>query len=361
MGFIERLRREREARDAIKHAAAERERLKREHTSMLEEQLHRREEEERKRHEERKLQARQFQRESGIISLAEEMEQLIEGGYGWKSKPDYQLSDRDSTALLIRLVWHSNYSHKVRGEYYNFPQEVSGSGKYFVIETTPDGIILFHADWLGLSSIPRERWQDNKEVLESALEKAYNHPKIHSWRYRPSGGGYDYSGGDNRGPCLSSYALISTPTGLVPIKNLKVGDYVWTVDKVGNRVVMVITMTTRTPVKDNHKMLHIILSDGREIFVSAYHPTITGKPVICLNRGQFFDGSLVSSINLIPYKGKYTYDILPVGDTGGYWANNILMGSTLFNKFEPFVIGNTSSATEIAFDMHTYAFFRPRI
>lgn len=32
---------------------------------------------------------------------------------------------------------------------------------------------------------------------------------------------------------------------------------------------------------------------------------------------------------LVSYSNGYTYDVLPSGDTGLYWANGILIGSTL--------------------------------
>jgi hypothetical protein len=31
----------------------------------------------------------------------------------------------------------------------------------------------------------------------------------------------------------------------------------------------------------------------------------------------------------VPYEGSATYDLLPSGDTGLYWADGILLGSTL--------------------------------
>jgi hypothetical protein len=31
----------------------------------------------------------------------------------------------------------------------------------------------------------------------------------------------------------------------------------------------------------------------------------------------------------LPYRGGATYDLLSSGDTGFYWANGILMGSSL--------------------------------
>jgi hypothetical protein len=40
----------------------------------------------------------------------------------------------------------------------------------------------------------------------------------------------------------------------------------------------------------------------------------------------------VTGADPIPYTGEYTYDILPAGETGIYWANGIPLKSTLFLK-----------------------------
>jgi hypothetical protein len=41
------------------------------------------------------------------------------------------------------------------------------------------------------------------------------------------------------------------------------------------------------------------------------------------------DGALVINVERLHYAGTATYDLLPSGDTGFYWANGILIGSTL--------------------------------
>jgi hypothetical protein len=41
------------------------------------------------------------------------------------------------------------------------------------------------------------------------------------------------------------------------------------------------------------------------------------------------DGSKVTLWELVPYQGSRTYDLLPAGATGQYWANGILLSSTL--------------------------------
>jgi hypothetical protein len=118
------------------------------------------------------------------------------------------------------------------------------------------------------------------------------------------------------------------------IKNLKSGDLVWTVDRFGHRVKAVIVQKTKRIVSKDHKMAHIVLEDGRELIVSPGHPTIDNEEIGGLKVGQILDKSQIVSIQIMSYKEKYTYDILPSGDTGGYWANNILIGSTLSSQFK---------------------------
>ena len=129
--------------------------------------------------------------------------------------------------------------------------------------------------------------------------------------------------------CLAGNSLIDTPSGLVLVKDLQVGMSVWTTDKTGQRVSVTITKTSKVPVPLTHQMVHLILNDGRELFVSLGHPIIDGRTVGDLASGDIYDGVSVVSTERVSYGESATYDILPSGDTGFYWANGILIGSTL--------------------------------
>lgn len=129
--------------------------------------------------------------------------------------------------------------------------------------------------------------------------------------------------------CLAGNTLIDTPLGQVPVKNLQVGAPVWTADNSGQRVLGYVVKTSKVPVSQAHKMIHLALADGRELFVSPGHPTSNGRGVEDLKAGDTYDGSSVLNMELVPYGEEATYDILPSGETGFYWANGILMGSTL--------------------------------
>ncbi|HZY44489.1 MAG TPA: hypothetical protein VFF70_07045, partial [Anaerolineae bacterium] len=48
-----------------------------------------------------------------------------------------------------------------------------------------------------------------------------------------------------------------------------------------------------------------------------------------LLNGDRLDGSEIDLIEFVPYNGQATYDILPSSETGFYWANGVLVKSTL--------------------------------
>ena len=92
---------------------------------------------------------------------------------------------------------------------------------------------------------------------------------------------------------------------------------------------MPITRTGEAAVPAHSELLHLILSDGRDVRVSPGHPTAEGRPVGELRPGDWLDGAQVSRVERFPYGYAHTYDILPAGATGVYWADGILLGSTL--------------------------------
>ena len=56
-----------------------------------------------------------------------------------------------------------------------------------------------------------------------------------------------------------------------------------------------------------------------------------GRPLGALGVGDRLDGSTVTLWDVVPYAGDRTYDLLPTGPTGAYWANGIPLSSTLSN------------------------------
>jgi hypothetical protein len=129
--------------------------------------------------------------------------------------------------------------------------------------------------------------------------------------------------------CLAAGTLIDTPRGPVAVENLRLGDSVWTMNGSGERVSGTILRTSRVPVPATHQVVHVLLSDGRELWASPGHPTADGKRLADLKVNDLLDRARVIKVDRLRYAGTATYDLLPAGDTGFYWANGILMGSTL--------------------------------
>jgi hypothetical protein len=132
--------------------------------------------------------------------------------------------------------------------------------------------------------------------------------------------------------CLAAGTLIDTPRGAISVENLRVGDPVWTMNGSGERVSATILRTSRVPVPASHQIVHVILNDGRELWASLGHPTADGKKLGDLKVNDLLDGARVIKVERLPYRGAATYDLLPSGATGFYWANGILIGSTLAKR-----------------------------
>ncbi len=129
--------------------------------------------------------------------------------------------------------------------------------------------------------------------------------------------------------CLAVHTQIDTPNGPAFVEDIKQGDVVWTVSASGSRVAEPVLQVVRVPVSAGHLLVHVVLADGRELWASPGHPTADGRVLAGLRPDDMLDGSRVIRADVIPYDGAATYDILPAGPTGYYWAGGILMGSTL--------------------------------
>ena len=132
--------------------------------------------------------------------------------------------------------------------------------------------------------------------------------------------------------CLAEGTLIDTPRGTVAVEDLQVGDPVWTMDAAGERVAGTILRLGSAPVEVTHEVIHVVLSDGRELWASPAHPTADGGQLSHLRLHGLLDGARVVLLERLPYDRNKTYDLLPSGDTGLYWANGIPMGSTLSSQ-----------------------------
>ncbi len=124
--------------------------------------------------------------------------------------------------------------------------------------------------------------------------------------------------------CLSPDTRIKTDTIEKRVADIKVDDIVLTDSKKPVKVIKI----GKTEVK-KHKILKVTLNDATILEVSPGHPTSDGRLFKDLKIGDKLDDRIVVETKLIPYKYKYTYDILPGSKTGNYYANGVLVGSTL--------------------------------
>ena len=129
--------------------------------------------------------------------------------------------------------------------------------------------------------------------------------------------------------CLTKATLIDTPNGPVPVEGIQTGTTVWTLDSSGRRVEAAVTKISATAVPPGFQVVKIILSGGRSVTVSPGHPTADLKALGDYKVGDMLDGSQVTSAERMGYDAGATYDILPAGETGLYWANGVLLLSTL--------------------------------
>ena len=129
--------------------------------------------------------------------------------------------------------------------------------------------------------------------------------------------------------CLATNTRIDTPAGPIAVQDIKVGVLVWTLDAKNNRIAMPVLKTAAVAVSAPHSMIHLVLRDGRQLWVSSAHPTVDGKIMDQLTKNAAYDGTTVDSIEIKPYADPQTYDLLPAGPTGFYWANGIPVASTL--------------------------------
>jgi hypothetical protein len=127
--------------------------------------------------------------------------------------------------------------------------------------------------------------------------------------------------------CNPEGTPIAGPAGNRPIETLVEGDLVYSIHR-GRLVTVTIKRTQRVPVHD-HVMVRVVLAGAGAMLESARHPTADGRTFGELRAGDEVDGLRVLATGATPYGGSATYDILPDSDSGAYFANGVLVGSTL--------------------------------
>jgi len=137
------------------------------------------------------------------------------------------------------------------------------------------------------------------------------------------------TGAPNCPICLAASMMIATPGGPVRVTDVRVGTVVWTQAADGSRIAAPVVEVGSMEAPAGHMMVHLVLADERELLVSPGHKTADGRAAGTLQKGDQLDGSTITTWQLVPYAGRRTYDLLPAGATGHYWANGILLSSTL--------------------------------
>lgn len=129
--------------------------------------------------------------------------------------------------------------------------------------------------------------------------------------------------------CLPESARIATPVGDRPVSSLRRGDPIWSRDHDGRRIAAHVRAVASTPVAPGHRLVRVRLADGRVVEASPLHPLAAGAAIGELRVGATLDGVLVEQVELVPHRGERTWDVLATGPTGDYWADGVLLGSTL--------------------------------
>jgi hypothetical protein len=129
--------------------------------------------------------------------------------------------------------------------------------------------------------------------------------------------------------CLPPDAMIATPRGDVPMSSLTAGAIVWSTDERGHRVAVPIIHVGSTPAPRAHTLIVVELSDRRIVRGSDGHPTADGRVLGSIIVGTMLDGARVTAVHREPFSGERTYDLLPAGATRAYWADGVLLTSTL--------------------------------
>lgn len=129
--------------------------------------------------------------------------------------------------------------------------------------------------------------------------------------------------------CLARGTLIATPSGPVPVEEMREGMAVWTQAPDGSRVAGVVLAVGSMRAPAEHEVVRLALDDGRVLRASPGHPLADGRALGDLAPGDRIDGAHVVEAMRMPYGGSTTFDVLPSGATGEYWADGVPLTSTL--------------------------------
>jgi hypothetical protein len=132
--------------------------------------------------------------------------------------------------------------------------------------------------------------------------------------------------------CLARSTRIDTPAGSVAVEDLRLGDPIWTLDANGSRVAGTVIALGSTTAPQNHRVIRLVLADGRSVTASAGHPLADGRTIGALSTGDLVDGSAVVALEWLAYPGGETFDLVASGATGAYYSDGIPLGTTLLPR-----------------------------
>ncbi len=122
---------------------------------------------------------------------------------------------------------------------------------------------------------------------------------------------------------------MDTPRGPVPVRELRVGDLVRSVDATGAPIVVAVRELARRPVLGPHEVLTVSLEDGRQVVASGGHPLADGRALAALSQGATLEGTRVLRVTRTPFQDDATWDLRVSGPTGVYFVGGIALRSTL--------------------------------
>jgi hypothetical protein len=129
--------------------------------------------------------------------------------------------------------------------------------------------------------------------------------------------------------CLARGTMIDTPAGPIAVEAVRLGDPIWTRDAAGNRVAGTVIALGSTTAPADHHVIRLTLLDGRTVTASPGHPLADGRQLGALKVGDIVDGSAIASLEVLPYSGGETFDLVASGATGTYYSDGIPLGTTL--------------------------------
>src|SRR5205823_1893596 len=123
--------------------------------------------------------------------------------------------------------------------------------------------------------------------------------------------------------CLARGTRIATPTGDVAVEDVRVGMRIWSVDPTKQKMVATMLEVSSTTVPSTHKVVRLVLTNGRVLRASPGHPLADGRRLGSIQTRDVVDGSIVRSATLEPYRDGRTFNLLPDSPSDVYFADEI--------------------------------------